>query len=159
MIHLRFYRNCLKQTLHLSFRNVHLMSCLLNQPSDSQFLSHLWELYFLNNSDLLLPKPVMLRWNQLEWTFSPLVVMGINTSANIHAEESPCWIGTRKSRSLLVLLRKSFGWQGMQWIWESWELKYNQRAPFNTRLGLEGAQRFSGSNASLCLAVHIKPQW
>lgn len=85
--------------------------------------------------------------------------MGTNTSANIHAEETPCWIGTRKSRSLLVLLGKSFGWQGMQWIWESWGLKYNQRAPFNARLVLEGAQRFSGSNASLCLAVHIKPQW
>lgn len=41
MIHLRLSRSCLKQPLHLSFPNVHLMSCLLNQPSDSWFLYHL----------------------------------------------------------------------------------------------------------------------
>lgn len=151
MIHLRLYRNCLKQTLHLSFPNVHLMSCLLNLPSGLWFLSHLWELYFLNNSDLLLPKPVMLHWNQLERTFGALVIMGINTSANIHAEESPCWPGTRKSRSLFALLWKSFGWQGVQWIWKSWELKYNQLALLNARLVLEGALCFTVAVMQACI--------
>ena len=145
MIHLKFYGNFLKQTLHLSFPNIRLMSCLLNQPSDSSFPicgCFIFSVIQLCCFQCLLSCSGM---------SGPLVIKGINNRANIRAEESPCWTGTRKSRSLFISLCKSFGWQGVQWIWKSWELKYNQLAPLNARLVLEGALWFPAAVMQACV--------